>query len=70
MNQGEEQSGGQAARCGAGHDGGCPDGQDERGVDRFRELIRLLERRGRSATRIEKIMGRNLLDHAERVWTA
>ncbi|MET9061032.1 membrane dipeptidase [Streptomyces antibioticus] len=43
---------------------------DLRGVDQFRELIRLLERRGWSATRIEKIMGRNFLDYAERVWTA
>ncbi|MFH8282334.1 dipeptidase [Streptomyces antibioticus] len=43
---------------------------DLRGADQFRELIRLLERRGWSATRIEKIMGRNFLDYAQRVWTA
>ncbi|MPY31026.1 peptidase M19 [Streptomyces adustus] len=41
---------------------------DLRGVDQFRELIRLLERRGYSSTRIEKIMGRNFVDYAERVW--
>lgn len=43
---------------------------DLRGVDQFRELIRLLERRGYSSGRIEKIMGRNFVDYAERVWTA
>ncbi|MDT0439156.1 MULTISPECIES: dipeptidase [Streptomyces] len=41
---------------------------DLRGVDQFRELIRLLERRGFSSERIEKIMGRNFVDHATRVW--
>ncbi|MFE7929243.1 dipeptidase [Streptomyces sp. NPDC057456] len=43
---------------------------DLRGVDQFRELIRLLEQRGYSSGRIEKIMGRNFVDYAERVWTA
>ncbi|MEV7890437.1 dipeptidase [Streptomyces sp. NPDC002817] len=41
---------------------------DLRGVDQFRELIRLLERRGFSTERIEKIMGRNFVDYARRVW--
>lgn len=43
---------------------------DLRGVEQFRELIRLLERRGWSSDRIEKIMGRNFTAYAERVWTA
>lgn len=43
---------------------------DLRGVDQFRELIGLLEKRGFGSERIEKIMGRNFLDHAERVWAA
>ncbi|KUJ55802.1 peptidase M19 [Streptomyces sp. NRRL F-5122] len=43
---------------------------DLRGVDQFRELIRLLEQRGYSSGRIEKIMGRNFVDYAERVWAA
>jgi membrane dipeptidase len=41
---------------------------DLRGVEQFRELIRLLERRGWSATRVEKVMGRNFVAYAERVW--
>ncbi|MFE0677594.1 dipeptidase [Streptomyces sp. NPDC058867] len=41
---------------------------DLRGVDQFRELVRLLEGRGFSTERIEKIMGRNFLDYARRVW--
>ncbi|MER8182265.1 membrane dipeptidase [Kitasatospora sp. NPDC094015] len=41
---------------------------DLRGVDQFRELVRLLERRGFGSGRIEKILGRNFLDHAARVW--
>lgn len=41
---------------------------DLRGVDQFRELIRLLERRGYRSERIEKILGRNFLDYADRVW--
>ncbi|NUT18742.1 MAG: peptidase M19 [Hamadaea sp.] len=43
---------------------------DLRGVDQFRTLIGLLERRGFSSDRIEKIMGRNFLAYADRVWTA
>ncbi|MCT4351773.1 dipeptidase [Streptomyces sp. Je 1-79] len=41
---------------------------DLRGVDQFRDLIRLLEARGYRSERIEKIMGRNFLDYADRVW--
>lgn len=41
---------------------------DLRGVDQFRELIRLLEQRGYRSERIEKILGRNFVDYAERVW--
>ncbi|MEU4167191.1 membrane dipeptidase [Streptomyces sp. NPDC026665] len=41
---------------------------DLRGVDQFRELVRLLERRGYTSERIEKILGRNFLDYADRVW--
>ncbi|MFC1418071.1 dipeptidase [Streptacidiphilus cavernicola] len=41
---------------------------DLRGVDQFRELIRLLEQRGYGSERIEKIMGRNFLSYAERIW--
>ncbi|MEU7006665.1 membrane dipeptidase [Streptomyces sp. NPDC046332] len=41
---------------------------DLRGVDQFRELIRLLEARGYRSSRIEKIMGKNFVDYAERVW--
>lgn len=41
---------------------------DLRGVDQFRELIRLLEQRGYSSGRIEKILGTNFLDYADRVW--
>ncbi|MER5794696.1 hypothetical protein [Streptomyces sp. NPDC001980] len=41
-----------------------------RGVDQFRDLIRLLEKRGYRSERIEKILGRNFLDYADRVWTA
>ncbi|MER7922868.1 membrane dipeptidase [Streptomyces sp. NPDC096057] len=42
---------------------------DLRGVDQFRDLTRLLEKRGYRSGRIEKILGRNFLDYAERVWT-
>ncbi|MEW1909256.1 membrane dipeptidase [Kitasatospora sp. NPDC085895] len=42
--------------------------EDLRGVDQFRDLARLLERRGYRSERIEKILGRNFVDHAERVW--
>ncbi|MEZ0064645.1 membrane dipeptidase [Streptacidiphilus sp. MAP12-20] len=41
---------------------------DLRGVDQFRELIRLLERRGFTEQRIAKIMGGNFIDYAERIW--
>ncbi|WP_405828681.1 dipeptidase [Streptomyces sp. NBC_01176] len=41
---------------------------DLRGVNQFRELIRLLEARGYGSRRIEKILGTNFLDYAERVW--
>ncbi|GGX83137.1 dipeptidase [Streptomyces fructofermentans] len=41
---------------------------DLRGVDQFRELVRLLEARGYGSERIEKILGRNFADYAERVW--
>ncbi|MEV7034491.1 membrane dipeptidase [Streptomyces sp. NPDC093272] len=43
---------------------------DLRGVDQFRDLARLLEKRGFSSGRIEKILGRNFLDYADRVWAA
>ena len=43
---------------------------DLRGVDQFRELIRLLEQRGYSDGRIEKVMGRNFADYARRIWGA
>ena len=42
--------------------------EDLRGVDQFHQLIRLLEQRGYSEERIGKIMGRNFVDYAERVW--
>jgi membrane dipeptidase len=41
---------------------------DLRGVDQFRDLVRLLEQRGYSSGRIEKILGGNFLDYADRVW--
>ncbi|MFC1408318.1 dipeptidase [Streptacidiphilus sp. N1-12] len=41
---------------------------DLRGVDQFHELVRLLEQRGYRSERIEKILGRNFLDYAARVW--
>jgi membrane dipeptidase len=40
------------------------------GPDQFRRLIALLERRGYSAARIEKIMGLNFLSYAREVWGA
>ncbi len=43
---------------------------DLRGVDQFHRLVALLEQRGHSRTRIEKIMGRNFADYAARVWPA
>jgi membrane dipeptidase len=42
---------------------------DLRGVDQFRTLIHLLERRGCTEARIAKIMGGNFLSYADRVWT-
>lgn len=41
---------------------------DLRGVGQFRELARLLEARGYTAARIEKILGRNFHAYASRVW--
>lgn len=43
---------------------------DLRGVDQFHRLVRLLEQRGYGSERIAKIMGRNFLDYADRVWAA
>ena len=42
--------------------------EDLRGVDQFHRLIALLEGRGHSAERIDKVMGRNFVRYAERVW--
>ncbi|SEG26344.1 membrane dipeptidase [Actinacidiphila yanglinensis] len=41
---------------------------DLRGVDQFRTLIRLLERRGWSEERIARVMGGNFVRYAERIW--
>jgi len=41
---------------------------DLRGVDQFRELAGRLERRGYTAARIEKILGRNFVRYATDVW--
>jgi len=41
---------------------------DLRGTDQFFTLIRLLEQRGHSSDRIEKILGRNFIDYAARIW--
>ncbi|MFF7680522.1 hypothetical protein [Actinacidiphila glaucinigra] len=44
---------------------------DLRGVDQFRELVRLLERRGyrtERTERIEKILGGDVPAYASRVW--
>jgi membrane dipeptidase len=43
---------------------------DLRGVEQFRELIRLLELRGFGSERIAKIMGGNFAAYAERIWGA
>jgi membrane dipeptidase len=43
---------------------------DLRGVNQFYELIRLLELRGYSQSRIEKILGTNFADYARRIWPA
>jgi len=41
---------------------------DLSGVDQFHRLIALLEQRGHSWSRIEKVMGRNFVDYAARIW--
>jgi membrane dipeptidase len=41
---------------------------DLRGVGQFRELARLLEARGYTSTRIEKILGSNFHAYAARIW--
>jgi membrane dipeptidase len=41
---------------------------DLHGVDQFHRLITLLEQRGHTWGRIEKIMGRNFVEYAERIW--
>lgn len=43
---------------------------DLRGPEQFRKLESLLAAKGWSATRIEKIMGRNFLRYAEAIWGA
>jgi membrane dipeptidase len=43
---------------------------DLRGPDQFRKLVGLLEQRGHTEARIEKIMGRNFLRFAKDVWGA
>ncbi|HTX01068.1 MAG TPA: membrane dipeptidase [Acidimicrobiales bacterium] len=43
---------------------------DLRGVSQFADLARLLEQRGYGSDRIEKILGRNFLEYARRVWAA
>ena len=41
---------------------------DLSGVDQFHRLITLLEQRGHSWSRIEKVMGRNFIEYARRIW--
>ena len=41
---------------------------DLRGVDQFHRLMTLLEQRGHSWARIEKVMGRNFIEYAARIW--
>jgi membrane dipeptidase len=41
---------------------------DLSGVDQFHRLITLLEQRGHSSSRIEKVMGRNFIEYARRIW--
>lgn len=43
---------------------------DLRGPDQFRKLVRLLEARGYSSRRIEKVLGANFLRYAESIWGA
>ena len=42
---------------------------DLRGVGQFRQLARLLEARGYTSTRIEKLLGRNFHAYATRIWS-
>jgi len=62
------------AKSGLGATGETPDTFpfviDLRGVNQFRQLIGLLEKRGHKAGRIEKIMGLNFLRFANDVWRA
>lgn len=41
---------------------------DLSGVDQFHRLMALLEQRGHSWSRIEKVMGRNFVEYAGRIW--
>ncbi|MBV8237605.1 MAG: membrane dipeptidase, partial [Sphingomonas sp.] len=41
---------------------------DLRGPDQFRKLARLLEAKGYSPRRVEKILGLNFLRYAETIW--
>lgn len=41
---------------------------DLHGADQFHRLVTLLEQRGHSWARIEKVMGRNFVDYAARIW--
>jgi membrane dipeptidase len=43
---------------------------DLRGVNQFFELIGLLERRGYRQSRIEKILGTNFVEYAQRIWAS
>ncbi|MFZ5704443.1 MAG: dipeptidase [Pseudomonadota bacterium] len=43
---------------------------DLRGPDQFRKLVRLLEARGYTSRRIEKVLGANFLRYAESIWGA
>jgi membrane dipeptidase len=43
---------------------------DLRGTHQFLTLIRLLEERGHSQARIEKILGRNFIEYAARIWAS
>lgn len=42
---------------------------DLRGVGQFRELARLLQARGYTSSRVEKILGRNFYAYAARIWS-
>jgi 4-cresol dehydrogenase (hydroxylating) len=59
-------------KAGIGAKGERPDSYpfvvDLRGVHQFRELARLLEKRGHTSSRIEKILGRNFLNFAREIW--